>query len=447
LDAFRLALTDALRPLTDPVAVQATASRVLGEYLGVNRVAYFEVRGADYVVEQDYVNGAAALAGCYPIDSFGPKLLAAYQTGRAVSSPNVAADPYLSPEQRSAYAAIQIESYIGIPLVKQGAFVAGLAVHAAAPRDWKPEEIALTEEVAERTWAAVERARTEAALRQSEQRFRLMADAVPQIVWITDAEGQVEFFNKQWSHYTGVAYEATTAAAVTAAFIHPEDSERTIEAFNDARRNGSAFSVEHRLRSAAGTYRWFLVRVEPYRDPQTDELSHWFGASVDIHDRKQAEAITTTDLEHTRLLRDLSARLITEDNIQVLYDAIVSTAITLTRADAGSIQALDEAAQELVLLATQGIDRTVTDHFQRVTAGSITSCGVVLATGQRAFVDFDVPESEDPDGSLRLHVDAGLLCAQSTPLISRSGRRIGMVSTTGASSTDRRSKNSVFWIC
>jgi CheY-like chemotaxis protein len=62
-------------------------------------------------------------------------------------------------------------------------------------------------------------------------------------------------------------------------------------------------------------------------------------------------------------------------------------------------------------------------------ATSITSCGVALATGKRAYVDFDVPESEDPDGSLRLHRIAGLISAQSTPLISRSGKRIGIVST------------------
>ena len=72
-DAFRVSFTDAIRPLADPVEIQATASRVLGEYLGANRVAYFEVRGADYVVERDYVNGAETMAGNYAIDSFGPK--------------------------------------------------------------------------------------------------------------------------------------------------------------------------------------------------------------------------------------------------------------------------------------------------------------------------------------------------------------------------------------
>jgi PAS domain S-box-containing protein len=135
-----------------------------------------------------------------------------------------------------------------------------------------------------------EQMQAEAALRQSEQQFRLMADAVPQIVWITDAQGRVEFFNKQWSDYTGVPYEPTTAAEVAANFVHLEDVERTVEAFNEARRTGDIFSVEHRIRSAAGTYRWFLVRAQPYCAPQTGEIIRWFGASIDIHDRKQAEA-------------------------------------------------------------------------------------------------------------------------------------------------------------
>jgi PAS domain S-box-containing protein len=134
------------------------------------------------------------------------------------------------------------------------------------------------------------RVQAEAALRESEQRFRLMADAVPQIVWITDPDGRVEFFNQHWADYTGVPYEPTTAAAVAAGFVHPDDGPATVAAFDAARRGGGTFAVEHRIRSAAGDYRWFLVRAEPYRDPATGAIARWFGASVDIHDRKQAEA-------------------------------------------------------------------------------------------------------------------------------------------------------------
>lgn len=120
--------------------------------------------------------------------------------------------------------------------------------------------------------------------------------------------------------------------------------------------------------------------------------------------------------------------MISEDNIQVLYEEIVAAAIALTQADAGNVQILDEATQDLLLLTAQGFDRTLMDYFQRVSARSNTACGVALTTGTRAIVDFDVPEADDPDGSLRVLANAGFACAQSTPLISRSGKVIGMVS-------------------
>ncbi len=129
-----------------------------------------------------------------------------------------------------------------------------------------------------------------AALKESEERFRLTADAVPQIVWITDAEGRVEFFNKQWSDYTGAPYEPTTASSVAANHVHPDDAASTMAAFEQARLTGTTYLVEHRIRSKSGDYRWFLVRGEPHRDPNTGEVVRWFGASTDIHDRKLAEA-------------------------------------------------------------------------------------------------------------------------------------------------------------
>ncbi|MBD1849089.1 response regulator [Cyanobacteria bacterium FACHB-502] len=145
--------------------------------------------------------------------------------------------------------------------------------------------------------------------------------------------------------------------------------------------------------------------------------------------RARAEAIVAADLQDTQRLRELGARLVIEGDIQTLYQEILSTAIALTRADAGTVQIFDAATQELVLLATQGFEQTMNEHFYRMDASSNTPCGMSLRNGDRSFVDFNVLESEDPDGSMRMHVKAGYLCGQSTPLITRSGKLIGMVST------------------
>jgi PAS domain S-box-containing protein len=304
LDAFRVSLADALRSLADPVEIQATASRMLGQYLGANRVAYFEVRGANYVVERDYVNGSEPLAGGYSIDSFGPKLLAAYRSGRTVSASDVQADLNLSLEQRSAYAAIQVSAYLGIPLVKEGEFVAGLAVHTIESRDWTPNEVALAEEVAERTWAAVERARAESALLQREMQFRQLADAIPQQVWITDAQGNTQYVNQQWIAYTGLTLEQTQDIRYATEVIHPSDFAITRELWRTALITGTSYQAEFRLKCQADdTYRWFLSRAIGIRDEQ-GQIVQWFGTSTDIEEFRRAQAAQKYLLQQEQIARE-----------------------------------------------------------------------------------------------------------------------------------------------
>lgn len=135
-----------------------------------------------------------------------------------------------------------------------------------------------------------ERQRTEAALRESEERFRLMANTVPEVIWITDAAGRVEFVNQQWRNYTGADCEPTSAVEALISCVHPDDVTMTLNQFNRALESGSQFKTEHRIRSEAGFYHWFLIQAEPYRNPQTGSIERWFGTLVDIHDRKLAEA-------------------------------------------------------------------------------------------------------------------------------------------------------------
>jgi PAS domain S-box-containing protein len=147
-----------------------------------------------------------------------------------------------------------------------------------------------------------ERMKAQELLRDSEKRFRLMADAIPQMVWLADSDGRAEFFNRQWSTYTGGPFEPANASEVIENFVHPDDRVRTTSAWDAARREGHTFLVEHRIRSASGEYRWFLVRAEPYRDPKTGNILRWFGTSTDVHDRKIAEAAMMKSEQRYRTL-------------------------------------------------------------------------------------------------------------------------------------------------
>jgi PAS domain S-box-containing protein len=240
----------------------AAALGLLSEHLGLDRVGYTEIID-DTTVRMTgchVANGMVPLTGEFLLESFGEARIARQRQGVTEVCDDIQADPE---QDNDVWAAIDTRSFISVPLVREGKFRASLYVNSRAPRQWTPKEVALVEQVAARTWDAVERARSEAALRESEARFRLMANASPQILWITDAEGRTEFFNKQWSSYVGVTDIPPTAGDVAESYVHPDDQAPTMEAFAEALRTGTTFQVEHRIRSAAGDYRWFLVRGEP----------------------------------------------------------------------------------------------------------------------------------------------------------------------------------------
>jgi PAS domain S-box-containing protein len=175
----------------------------------------------------------------------------------------------------------------------------------------------------------------------------------------------------------------------------------------------------------------FLSQVEP-RVWSADELAFIrdVGERTRIAvERRRSEQAVASDLKDSRLLRDLAARLVRETDGTGLFDEILDAAVTITHADAGTMQLLDPEARQLTFVAKRGLDTELTSQFERVDATCGSPCGLALARGQRILIDFDVPEAEDPDGSRRLHGKYGLRGAQSTPLVSRGGRPLGMLST------------------
>jgi PAS domain S-box-containing protein len=131
-----------------------------------------------------------------------------------------------------------------------------------------------------------ERKLTEKALRQSEQEFRTLAEAVPQIVWTTRPDGWNIYFNQKWVDYTGLTLEQSYGHGWNIPF-HPEDQQRAWKAWEHATKDEAPYSLECRLRRADGIYRWWLIRGEPMRGAN-GEILKWFGTCTDIEDLKQA---------------------------------------------------------------------------------------------------------------------------------------------------------------
>jgi PAS domain S-box-containing protein len=132
-----------------------------------------------------------------------------------------------------------------------------------------------------------ERRRSEAALRDSEEHFRRLADLTPQVVWIMDAAGGLEYVNQRWRDLTGADRAGREEVR---GLLHPDDAGRYYARWEAARAAGAAYEVEFRLRRARdGAHRWFLGRFAPVKDGR-GAVTRWFGALTDIDDLKQAQA-------------------------------------------------------------------------------------------------------------------------------------------------------------
>jgi two-component system, cell cycle sensor histidine kinase and response regulator CckA len=147
-----------------------------------------------------------------------------------------------------------------------------------------------------------DRVRAEAALRESDRRFRELAESMPLIVWSANPDGTVDYQTRAVLDYTGRS-AAELAGAGWFEVLHPDDREATGAAWQRSVETGEPYEVQFRILKDDGTWRWFLTRAQPYRDAE-GRIVKWYGSSVDIHDQlqltRQAEALArrlTTTLE------------------------------------------------------------------------------------------------------------------------------------------------------
>jgi PAS domain S-box-containing protein len=148
------------------------------------------------------------------------------------------------------------------------------------------------------TASATIRAR-EDALRESEAKFRAIADTMPQMVWSTTPDGLHDYYNARWYEFTGVPVGSTDGEGWNDMF-HPDDQKRAMERWQHSLATGEPYQIEYRLRHHSGTYRWTLGRALPIRD-EDDRITRWFGTCTDIHESRLAadeREIITQELSH-----------------------------------------------------------------------------------------------------------------------------------------------------
>lgn len=155
-----------------------------------------------------------------------------------------------------------------------------------------------------------ERKQADESLHQSVQRYRFLADAMPQIVWTARPDGYLDYYNQRWHNYTGMTLEQTEGWG-WGPVLHPDDLQLSIDRWTQAYQTGESYEIEYRFKRASdGTYRWHLGRALPMKS-ENGEIVQWVGTATDIDDQKQVEAELRSALEKEKELSLLKSRFVT----------------------------------------------------------------------------------------------------------------------------------------
>jgi PAS domain S-box-containing protein len=287
---FLATLGERLRGLSDHAQIVAAACAALGRKVGAARVGYAEVMpGGDAIV----------VRGDWSADE------TATEAGRA-STLDQACGEGAGPLRQGHTVRIAANETAGgvilAPLVREDRLWAVFYLHGPAGQDWSEADLVLTEVVAERLGDVLERTRAQGALRESEARFRAMADSAPAPVWVTSATGGIEFVNQAFTDLTGLSREGSRGD-IWLSLLHPDDVAEVVDIRAKAWTDHSAYSMEARFRSRAGDWLWMQCHSKPRVGPD-GEFQGYVGLAIEQTEARATAAALRESEERFRVIAE-----------------------------------------------------------------------------------------------------------------------------------------------
>jgi PAS domain S-box-containing protein len=304
---FALTLSERQRAASSPTEIMEIAAEALGQRLGAQRVGFSAVPDDETLefVASWAREDVAPLQGRGSSARLGVGMREVLRSGETIVFSDCRIDPRVDSER---FLSIGTIACLGVPLLRDGRWEAGMYVHVDAVRTWLPEEISLSAEVAEITWDAVARSKAAMALAEGEERFRAITNSIDQMIWSTRPDGFHDYYNERWYEFTGVPNGSTDGEAWNEMF-HVNDRQRAFSLWNRCLTTGEPYHIEYRLRHRSGQYRWVLGRAQPVRD-RDGRIVRWFGTCTDIQEIVDArEVLARSHDELERKVRERTRKL------------------------------------------------------------------------------------------------------------------------------------------
>ncbi|HKP13818.1 MAG TPA: PAS domain S-box protein, partial [Blastocatellia bacterium] len=363
-------LSELTRKIENPGELLFAITQAVGEHLQVRRCLFNEIdlEHDRETVHRDYCRGVESVAGVHPVSDYSPVTTADMQAGETVVNRDSRTDPRTAALYDQVYALNGERAYVAVPLMREGRWAASLWVSDDRPRNWSEQEVALLEAVAERTWLAVERLRSEQALRESQAHLQLTTEAAQVGTW----QWNVGTGELVWSeiHKRLWGYEPTRERVSYddwARLLDEEDLKHFEQAIEKCLRGPEDYDVEYRIwpLGAAGM-RW-IRSMGQARFNEEGQVISLQGLSLDITERRQTEeALKEADRRKDEFLAMLAHEL--RNPLAPIRNAAQVLKLI------GPADANQQWAREIIERQTQHLTRLVDDllDVSRITQGKIT---------------------------------------------------------------------------
>ena len=291
-------ISELIRKFEDPNELLYAVSKVVGEHLQVRRCLFNEtdLENDREIVHRDYYNGVESVAGVHKISDYSSITSAEMQAGKTVVNTDSKADARTAQDYERSYAPNGERAYVAIPLMRENRWVATLWVSDDLPRQWTKEEVSLLETIAERTWAATEKLRIDAALRASEALYRAIARSIPGGgVYVVDKDFRYLVAEGPVTEAFGLSREMLEGHTISEAFPTPAG----VRMEERLRRNFAGETVSFETKYNGHVY-WTQMA------PLLDSIGHAVVVTIDITNQKQAEeALRQSEERFARFMQHL----------------------------------------------------------------------------------------------------------------------------------------------